>query len=150
MTYLILYFQLTAKLWAIPKISHKSASLGISRIHSTLCHVPCSYLLTMPSNYHYIHPERKRLIPIIKQKVPSNTEITDMTEMGTRTIRRALRNNTLYGDVVIPPKGQVGRPRAATGLDKFVCRPTLSRALAKLISLVLGVPCARKTRRDAV
>ncbi|KAJ7048356.1 hypothetical protein C8F01DRAFT_944077, partial [Mycena amicta] len=67
----------------------------------------------------YIHPERKRLIPIIKQKVASNAEIAEMTGMGTRTIRRALHNHGLYGDVVAPPKGQVGRPRAATGLDEF-------------------------------
>ncbi|KAJ7049195.1 hypothetical protein C8F01DRAFT_1002853, partial [Mycena amicta] len=76
-------------------------------------------LPSMPSNYRYIHPERKRLLPIINITVPSTLDIAEMMEMSTRTVRRAIHNDRPYGDVVPPPKGQVGRLRAATGLDKF-------------------------------
>ncbi|KAJ7220695.1 hypothetical protein GGX14DRAFT_353193 [Mycena pura] len=71
----------------------------------------------MVTNQRYIPPERKRLLPIIKQTVPRNGDIAAMTHMGLRTVERALSNYENYGDVVPPRKGPAGRPRALNRLD---------------------------------
>ncbi|KAJ7217105.1 hypothetical protein GGX14DRAFT_331394, partial [Mycena pura] len=68
---------------------------------------------TMGSNYRYIHPEQKRLLPTIKRTVSNNHEIAAITGMNVRTVRRALKNQHEHGDVVPPKKGQVGSGWAA-------------------------------------
>ncbi|KAJ7198516.1 hypothetical protein GGX14DRAFT_320186, partial [Mycena pura] len=70
-------------------------------------------------NYHFIHPERKRLIPVINQTVQSTAETAELSGMGVRTVRRALRNQRIHGGVIPPQEVPMGRHRAANGLDKF-------------------------------
>lgn len=67
--------------------------------------------------YRYIHPRQKELLPTIKQTVPSNDDIANMTKISGRTVRRTLKNYYDYGDVVPPKIAQTGRPRALNGLD---------------------------------
>ncbi|KAJ7723603.1 hypothetical protein B0H14DRAFT_2280741, partial [Mycena olivaceomarginata] len=61
--------------------------------------------------YSYIHPERKHLILIIKETESHNGHISQLMGMSTPTIRHSLQYNRIYGDVIPPPKGQVGQPR---------------------------------------
>ncbi|KAJ6522097.1 hypothetical protein DFH09DRAFT_1047588 [Mycena vulgaris] len=67
--------------------------------------------------YRYIHPQQKALLPTIKQTVPKNRDIANMTKISGRAVRRTLKNYYDYGDVVPPKIAQTGRPRALNGLD---------------------------------
>ncbi|KAJ6448761.1 hypothetical protein C8R45DRAFT_850143 [Mycena sanguinolenta] len=67
--------------------------------------------------YRYIHPQQKELLVTIKQTVPKNRDIANMTKISGRAVHRTLKNYYDYGDVVPPKIAQTGRPRALNGLD---------------------------------
>ncbi|KAJ7649670.1 hypothetical protein FB45DRAFT_702708, partial [Roridomyces roridus] len=77
--------------------------------------------------FRYIHPQQKALLPTIKKTVERNRDIAEMTEISARTVRRTLKNYYDYGDVVPPRMGQVGRPRALTGLDMLYLEGLIER-----------------------
>ncbi|KAJ7620990.1 hypothetical protein FB45DRAFT_1006439 [Roridomyces roridus] len=103
--------------------------------------------------FRYMHPQQKVLLPTIKKTIEKNGGIAAMTEISARTVRRTLKNYYDSGDLVSPRMGQVGRPRALTGLDMLSCRGGTAfyargAAVATVAGWAVAVAASHRGRKE--